>query len=83
MVGHKYAVAVTSNSHGQDLVLKALDIKDGDIINPTISFMTTAMIPMWNNCSTNVVDVDPVNLNPAKKLTSDQNYFFTHIIHLG
>ncbi len=22
--------------------------------------------------------VDPVNLNPAKKLTSDQNYFFTH-----
>jgi len=63
MVGHKYAIAVTSNSHGQDLVLKALDIKDGDIINPTISFMTTAMIPMWNNCSTNVVDVDPVNLN--------------------
>jgi perosamine synthetase len=63
MVGHKYAVAVTSNSHGQDLILKALDIKDGDIINPTISFMTTAMIPMWNGCSTNVVDVDPVNLN--------------------
>jgi Prolyl oligopeptidase family. len=22
--------------------------------------------------------VDPINLNPAKKLTSDQNYFFTH-----
>mgnify|MGYP001501390548 FL=1 len=22
--------------------------------------------------------VDPVNLNPAKKLTSDQNYYFTH-----
>ena len=22
--------------------------------------------------------VDPVDLNPAKKLTSDQNYFFTH-----
>ena len=46
MVGAKYAIGVTSNSHGQDLVLKALDIKDGDIISPTISFMATAMIPI-------------------------------------
>ena len=60
MVGAKYAVAVTSNSHGQDLVMKALDIKDCDVINPTISFMATAMIPLWQeNVTTNVVDVDP------------------------
>jgi len=64
MVGAKYAVAVTSNSHGQDLVMKALDIKDGDVINPTISFMATAMIPLWQpNITTNVVDVDPINMN--------------------
>ena len=63
MVGAKYAVAVTSNSHGQDLVMKALDIKDGDVINPTISFMATAMIPLWQpNITTNVVDVDPVTM---------------------
>tara|TARA_R110002051_G_scaffold312119_1_gene387020 strand:+ start:5315 stop:6427 length:1113 start_codon:yes stop_codon:yes gene_type:complete len=62
MVGAKYAVAVTSNSHGQDLVMKALDIKDGDVINPSISFMATAMIPIWNNCTTNIVDVDPVTM---------------------
>jgi dTDP-4-amino-4,6-dideoxygalactose transaminase len=62
MVGAKYAVAVTSNSHGQDLIMKALDIKDCDVINPTISFMATAMIPVWNNCTTNVVDVDPVTM---------------------
>lgn len=62
LVGAKYAIAVTSNSHGQDLVMKALDIKDGDVINPTISFMATAMIPIWNNCTTNVVDVDPVTM---------------------
>ena len=62
MVGAKYAVAVTSNSHGQDLVMKALDIKDGDVINPTISFMATAMIPLWQpNITTNVV--------PKKRLT--------------
>ena len=64
MVGSKYAVAVTSNSHGQDLVMKALDIKDGDVINPTISFMATAMIPLWQeNTTTNVVDVDPITMN--------------------
>ena len=63
MVGAKYAVAVTSNSHGQDLVMKALDIRDGDVINPTISFMATAMIPLWQpNVTTNVVDVDPITM---------------------
>lgn len=62
LVGAKYAIAVTSNSHGQDLIMKALDIKDGDVINPTISFMATAMIPIWNNCTTNVVDVDPITM---------------------
>ena len=62
MVGAKYAVAVNSATSGQDLVLKALDIKDCDIINPTISFMTTAVVPLWNNCTSNIVDVDPVTM---------------------
>jgi len=61
------AVAVTSATHGQDLVFKALEIKDCDIINPTISFMTTAIVPIWNNCTSNIVDVDrrTLNLDPA------------------
>jgi len=63
LVGAKYAIAVTSNSHGQDLVMKALDIKDGDVISPTISFMATAMIPLWQeNITTNIVDVDPYTM---------------------
>jgi perosamine synthetase len=45
LVGAKYAVAVNSATTGQDLVFKALGIKDCDIINPTISFMTTAVVP--------------------------------------
>ncbi len=57
MVGAKYAVAVTSNTAGQDLVFKALGIKDCDIINPTMSFITTAVAPLWNNCTSNIVDV--------------------------
>jgi perosamine synthetase len=64
LVGAKYALAITSNSHGQDLIIKALGLNENDdIINPTMSFMATAMIPLWSRCSTNVVDVDPVNLN--------------------
>ena len=62
MVGAKYAVAVTSATHGQDLVLKALGIRHVDVINPTISFMTTAAVPLWNDCTSNIVDVDPITL---------------------
>ena len=58
MVGHKYAVAVTSNSHGQDLIMKAMGFRNVDVINPTISFITTAIVPLWNDCTTNIVDVD-------------------------
>ena len=76
MVGAKYALAVNSNTSGQDLILKALGIKDCDIINPTISFMTTAVVPLWNNCTSNIVDVrrDDLNICPEdvkKNLKSD------------
>lgn len=63
MVGAKYAIAVTSASAGQDLVLKALEMTEIDVISPTISFMTTAAVPLWNGFTSYLVDVDPVNLN--------------------
>lgn len=63
MVGSKYAVAVTSNSHGLDLILKAYNIKNCDVISPTMSFATTAAVPMWNNCKNILCDVDKENLN--------------------
>ena len=58
MVGAKYAVAMTSNTHAMDLVIKALGIKNKDIINPTISFLTTGVVALWNDCTTNIVDVE-------------------------
>jgi len=63
MIGSKYAVAVTSNTAGQDLVLKAADVKNCDVINPTISFVTTAVVPLWNDCTSNIVDVQKRTLN--------------------
>jgi len=63
LVGAKHAISVTSNSHGQDLVMKAMGFKGVDVINPTMSFVATAEIPLWNDCTSNIVDVDKVNLN--------------------
>jgi perosamine synthetase len=67
MVGTKYAIAVTSNTHGLDLILKAYDINHGEIISPTISFATTTAVPMWNNCKNILADVDPINMNICPK----------------
>ena len=63
LVGAKHAIAVTSNSHGQDLVMKAMGFKNIDVINPTMSFVATAQIPLWNGCTSNIDDVDKINLN--------------------
>ncbi|OUU66954.1 MAG: hypothetical protein CBC24_02295 [Candidatus Pelagibacter sp. TMED64] len=78
MVGHKYACAVTSASHGQDLVMKALGYKDIDVINPAISFIATAMVPLWNGFTSNIVDVkadtmciDPQDVEKYKKSNSE------------
>ena len=57
MVGHKYAIAVTSNSRTR-LDNESNGFNGVDVINPSISFIATAMIPLWNDCSTNIVDVN-------------------------
>ena len=76
MVGKKHAIAVTSNTHGLDLVIKAYNLKNCDIMSPTMSFVTTAAVPLWNNCNNILVDVDPLNMNISpddikKKMTEN------------
>ena len=78
MVGHKYAIAVTSASHGQDLIMKAMEWKNIDVINPSMSFIATAMIPLWNNFTSNIVDIkrdtlciDPQDVEKYKKPNSE------------
>lgn len=67
MVGKKYAVAVTSNTHGLDLILKAYDIYNCDVLSPTVSFATTTAVPQWNNCNNILCDVDKTNMNICPK----------------
>ena len=59
LVGAKYAVTTLSNTTGMDLVLKAYNINKGNIISPTVSWVTTAMVPLWNNCENRLCDIDP------------------------
>lgn len=63
LVGARYAIALTSNTHGQDLLLKAMNITDCDVISPTISFITTGVVPLWNNCTSTLCDVKRRTLN--------------------
>lgn len=63
LVGVKYAVTTLSNTTGLDLVLKAYGINSGNIISPTVSWVTTAMVPLWNNCESRLCDIDPISRN--------------------
>jgi perosamine synthetase len=67
MVGAKYAIGLTSNTHGLDLVFKAKEIQGCNVISPTISFMTTGVVPLWNDCTSTLCDVDrrTLNIDPA------------------
>jgi len=58
LVGAKHALAITSNTHGLDLVLKAWRIKNADIISPTLSFMSTGIVALWNDCTSTLCDVE-------------------------
>ena len=66
LVGAKYAVTPLSNTTGMDLVLKAYNINKGNIISPTVSWVTT-MVPLWNNCENRLCDIDPKNRNLCPK----------------
>lgn len=67
LVGVKYAVATLSNTTGLDLVLKAYGINSGNIISPTVSWVTTAMVPLWNNCESRLCDINTSDRNLCPK----------------
>ncbi len=62
MVGAKYAIAVSSATAGQDLIYKALGFDSDSVISPTISFLTTGVVPLWNRCNSLLVDVQAEDL---------------------
>lgn len=60
----KYAVGVNSATAALDLALKLLNIGRGDeVIVPTITFVSTAHVVMYNQATPIFADVDPMTVN--------------------
>jgi len=63
-IGVKYAVAVNSGTSALHLILRALDIKEGDeVITTPFSFIASANSILFDNAKPVFVDIDPVTLN--------------------
>ncbi|CAN1593513.1 WecE Predicted pyridoxal phosphate-dependent enzyme apparently involved in regulation of cell wall biogenesis [Candidatus Pelagibacterales bacterium] len=63
LTSKKYAIATNSNTSGLDMVIKAYNLQGSDILSPTNSFATTAIVPLWNNCNSILCDVEEQTLN--------------------
>ena len=64
LCGTAYAVGVNSATAALDLALKLLGVGPGDeVIVPTITFVSTAHVVMYNQATPIFADVDPVTVN--------------------
>lgn len=63
-IGVDYAVAVNSGTSALHLIVRALDIKDGDeVITTPFSFIASANCILFERAKPVFVDIDPVTLN--------------------
>jgi perosamine synthetase len=63
-IGCRHAVAVNSGTSGLHLCVRALDIKDGDIvIAPAFSFIASANCILFERANPQFVDIDEKTLN--------------------
>lgn len=57
-VGAKYAVGLNSATAALDLAVKAHDIKDGEVIVPALTFISTALAAVYNNNKVVFADIN-------------------------
>lgn len=60
--GAKHAISVNSATVGLDLVFKAYNIKDCDVIMPAMTFVATGLAALYNNCNVIFADINRENL---------------------
>lgn len=58
-VGAKYAVATNSATSALDLCLKAYNITSGEIITPSFTFISDALVGQWNGMDVTLADINP------------------------
>lgn len=57
-VGAKYAIATNSGTTALDLCLKAYGIKGGELITTPMTFVSDAIVGLWNDMDVTFADVD-------------------------
>jgi len=63
-IGVKYAISVSSGTAGLHLVIRALDIKEGDeVITTPFSFVSSSNVMLFERARPVFVDIDPGTLN--------------------
>lgn len=82
----KYAVGVNSATAALDLSLKSIGISEGEIIVPALTFISTALVGLYNNCKVVFADVeeDTLCMDPndvAGKITKDTKAII--VVHYG
>jgi len=67
-IGTRYAISVSSGTAGLHLVIKALDIKDGDeVITTPFSFISSSNVMLFERARPVFVDIHPETLNIAPR----------------
>lgn len=61
-IGVKYAIGLNSGTAALDLALKAHEIKGGEVIVPALTFVSTALAPLYNDCEVVFADIDEKSL---------------------
>lgn len=61
-VGVKYAVGMNSATSALDLAIKAYDIKDAEVIVPALTFISTALAPLYNGNKIVFADINEETL---------------------
>lgn len=85
-VNAKYAVGLNSATAALDLSLKALGISGGEIITPALTFVSSALVGLYNNCKVVFADIeeDTLCIDPndaAMKITKDTKAII--VVHYG
>jgi len=73
-VGAKYAIATNSGTAALDLCLKAHEIKGGELITTPMTFVSDAIVGLWNDMDITFADIDPdtLCLDPKSVVITDE-----------
>jgi len=73
-VGSKYAIATNSGTSALDLCLKAYNIKGGELITTSMTFISDAIVGLWQDMDITLADIeeDSLCLDPESVVITDK-----------